>query len=154
MANANCVDCGLGIELCGCLGEGSEKAKALAKFLDCLPEDVREDGDTFHAEGGEYIVLTDEEADEMAKEYILDTVWAFYKSFLDGHSEVISEMDDEAFSVIQERCESANGAILAMIPDKDSFVMDAIAVGGRGRFLSQYDGEEGEEGEFFIYRTN
>lgn len=33
-------------------------------------------------------------------------------------------------------------------------VADAIRCDGRGHFLSQYDGEEVEAGEFFIYRLN
>ena len=34
----------------------------------------------------DWICLTDEEADEMAEEYILDSLWAFNPSFLSAHS--------------------------------------------------------------------
>lgn len=106
----------------------------------------------------EYLVLTDEEADEKAKEYILDSVWAFNKSFLDGHSDAISEIDEKSYAKLQEGCESINKAVLAMIDDKDHLVEDAIACDGRGHFLSTYDGEENEESingvMFFIYRVN
>lgn len=125
------------------------REQALAKHLDIDIEDAEQ-----LLNDGDYLVLTDEEADEQAREYIEQSVWAFNKSFLDAHSEAISELDDESFRVIQERCESANNAIKAMIDDFDAFVDDAIACDGRGHFLASYDFEENEEGQYFIYRVN
>lgn len=119
---------------------------------------VEIDGNTVTDGSSEYLILTDEEADEMAKEYILDTAWGFNKSFLDSHSEAIAEIDDKSYAKLQEGCESINKAVLAMIDDKDHFVEDAIASDGRGHFLSPYDGEENEVKiagtYYFIYRTN
>lgn len=116
------------------------------------------DGNTVTDGSSEYLILTDKEANEMTKEYILDSAWAFNKSFLDGHSDAISEIDDKSYAKLQEGCESINKAVLAMIDDKDHFVEDAILSDGRGHFLSSYDGEENEVeigGEYyFIYRTN
>jgi hypothetical protein len=135
----------------------TKKEEALAIHLAIKPNEVRLTNPNeyeFNADGGDYLVLTEIEADEKARDYILESVWAFNKSFLDSHSEAISELDDKTFSIIQERCESANKAILAMIDDVDHFVKDAIMCDGRGHFLSQYDGEENEQGEFFIYRIN
>jgi hypothetical protein len=126
-----------------------KKTAALAKFLGIggiEAQDLIEDGD--------YIVLTDQEADAAAREYILDSVWAFNKSFLDAHSEAIAEIDEKTFRVLQERAESVNGAILKMIDDVDYFVEDAINADGRGHFLSSYDGEENEQDGFYIYRLN
>jgi hypothetical protein len=103
-----------------------------------------------------YIVLTDEEADEMAKRYILDTVWAFNAGFLAGETGI----DIEVFEAIQanDRCESNNDAILRLIDDTDSFVESAISTDGRGHFMSSYDGNENEENVngtyYFIYRIN
>lgn len=129
-----------------------EKDKALAEFLEINIDDLTD------KEREDYLVLTDEEADERAKEYILGSVWAFNKSFLDCHSEAIAEIDDKAFSKLQEGCESINKAILAMIDDKEHFVEDAILSDGRGHFLSSYDGEENEvkiDGVYYyIYRIN
>ncbi len=106
----------------------------------------------------EYLVLTDSEADAKAREYILDSVWAFNKSFLDCHSEAIAEIDEKAFAKLQEGCESVNKAFIAMIDDLDHFVEDAINSDGRGHFISQYDGEENEvsiDGTwFYVYRLN
>ena len=109
-------------------------------------------------EDGDYLVLTDSEADSKAREYILDSVWAFNKSFLDGHSEAIAEMNDASFKKLQEGCESINKAILKMIDDVDHFMDDAIRCDGRGHFLSGYDGKENDQkvGEvyYYIYRQN
>lgn len=129
---------------------------ALARFLDCEVDDITEDGNgNFSTGREEYLVLTDEEADERAKEYILDSVWAFNYSFLCAHSGAIAEIPEKEYTEMAGKlCESFNKAALAMIDDKDHFVSDAIACDGRGHFLSQYDGEENQEGEYFIYRTN
>ena len=128
------------------------KEKALAEFLEVKVEDLT------NGNKEDYLVLTDEEADEQAEEYILDTVWAFNKSFLNRHSEAIAEIDEKSFAKLQEGCESINKAILAMIDDKDDFVKDAISADGRGHFLSPYDGEENEVTvngvNYFIYRLN
>lgn len=133
------------------------KIEALRKYINEPDENIEQskhDESTFEACGCEYLVLTDEEADQKAKEYILDSVWAFNKSFLDSHSEAISELDEKSFRVIQEACEGANKAILCMIDDKDHFVSDAIMSDGRGHFMSSYDGEENEQDGFYIYRIN
>lgn len=125
---------------------------ALAEFLEMKVEDLTD------REREDYLVLTDEDADEQAKDYILERVWAFNKSFLNSHSEAIAEIDDKTFAKLQEGCEGINKAVLAMIDDKDHFVKDAILSDGRGHFLSPYDGEENEikvKGVwYFIYRTN
>lgn len=145
----------------------TNRIEALEKFLDAsLIDEVESNGDFmgtvntfFDTEQGEFAVLTDEEANEAARECIEESVWAFNKSFLDCHSDAISELDNESFKVLQERCEASNKAIKAMIDDFDHFVDDAISADGRGHFLSHYDGEEHEETDnegntFFIYQLN
>ena len=98
-----------------------------------------------------YLVLTDTEADERARESILDLVWAFKPDFLESHTGV----DASVFKVLQQKMyEDANCAILKLIEDKDHFVDDAILSDGRGHSLAQYDNEENEEGPFFIYRID
>lgn len=130
--------------------------QALARFLNCDADELTEEQDgSFSHFRDEYLVLTDEEADERAKEYILDSAWAFRYEFLCGHSEAIAEIPQKEYEDMAGRlCESFNKAVLAMIEDKEHFVRDAISCDGRGHFLSQYDGEENEEGEYFIYRIN
>lgn len=133
------------------------KQQALAKFLgedlDTI-EESSHDESTFEVGSREYLVLTDDEADEKAAEYIRDSVWAFNASFLAS----FTDMPQEMFEAAQGKCEGANDAVLQCIERADgglaAFVEEAISADGRGHFLSSYDGEENEEGEFYIYRTN
>ena len=97
------------------------------------------------------MLLTDSEADEMAKDYIKDSIWAFSSWFLASHS----GLDEEIIKHLQEKCEGANDVLLKSIKDIDSFVSDAIGCDGRGHFLSGYDGNEQEINEnLFLYRIN
>lgn len=140
----------------------SNKEEALALHLSIKENEIRQssyDENQFEADGGEYLVLTDQEADDKAKEQILDSLWAFNHSFLCSHSEAINEIPEKDFQAMQGKlCESFNKAILAMIDDKEHFIKDAILSDGRGHFLSQYDGEENEvkigNEYFYIYQTN
>ena len=101
-----------------------------------------------------FLVYTDEEADEAVREYIEEMVWAFNASFLQAHTGV----DADAIEKIQEICESANEPLKAMIKDFDHFVDDAVSCDGRGHFLAPYDHEENEitfNGiTYYIYRRN
>ena len=139
---------------------------ALSKHLELTEEEEKEihydSNDIYCFGNGEYLVLTDDEADEKVAEYIKDSVWAFNPSFLSSHSGI----DEDVFKLLQDKCESANEAVLKLIKDFDKFVEDAVATDGRGHFLSSYDGEENEIGLFkffcskynnetyYIYQTN
>lgn len=137
-----------------------EKIEALRKFLELTPddfEDLEEGFSDSHFEHGkrEYLVLTDKEADEKAGEQIRESLWAFNASFLAGETGI----SQDVFEAIQknDKCESNNPAIESIIKSTcgiGAFIETAIGADGRGHFLSSYDGEENEEGEFFIYRTN
>ena len=102
----------------------------------------------------DYLVLTDEEADEAVREDIKEMVWAFTPSFLRAHTGVTIE----AIAKLQEMCEDANESLKAMIKDFDHFVEDAVKCDGRGHFLASYDGQENEitfNGiTYYIYRRN
>ena len=135
------------------VGDDHERVIALAIHLGEYDfEDVESYIDS------DYLVYTDEEADEAVREYIEETVWAFSPSFLQAHTDVsigtIREMQEKMSP-------SVNEAIIAMIKDFDNFVDDAIASDGRGHFLAQYDHEEnyvsfsnkeGKNVTYFIYR--
>jgi hypothetical protein len=134
-------------------GNDRERVIALAIYLNDYDfEDV--DGYI----DNDYLVYTDEEADEAVREYIEETVWAFTPSFLQAHTGVSSD----TIKQMQEKMSpSANEAIIAMIKDFDHFVEDAVRCDGRGHFLAPYDHEENyasfsnEEGKnvtYFIYR--
>jgi hypothetical protein len=125
----------------------------LAEHLDCDIEDIEQgyDESTFNIGDQEYLMLTDEEADQRAKEYIKDSVWAFVPSFLASHTGI----DEEIIKHLQDKCESANDALLNSINDIDSFISDAIGCDGRGHFMSSYDGHEYDlNNNLFLYRIN
>lgn len=150
------------------------KYEALKNYLieageataDELTEDVsavyNDSWETFEIIGQEYKVLTDEEADEAAADYIKDSLWAFNANFILEHtaaSEDTTAREDEeiikALRMVQENiCEGANALVKALISDIDTFIEDAIDADGRGHFMSSYDGEEHESNGFYIYRTN
>ena len=118
---------------------------ALAQFLNCTPDDVTEERydsyglTVFSAEGGEYAVGTDEEAD------------AAWDQSMDSYIEecVTPEID---------RLESNLGSLSAYLKfDEEMWKHDA-RMDGRGHSLSSYDGEENEETvdgtTFYIFRIN
>lgn len=111
--------------------------------------------------GDDYLVLSDIEADEEAREAILRDLWAFNADFIIKHTafyEDSTPAEDEAVKdaliAIQGKiCEGALPLVRALIKDVNEFAQDAIDADGRGQFLAMYDGEEGESGEYFIYRN-
>ena len=108
-------------------------------------------------DGSEYLVLTDEEADEQAKTEIKNNLWAFVPKFIIEHMAGVrySESLEDAISQMQTSlCEKANDIIAAMVDDVEEFCDDAIAADGRGHFIAWYDGKEIETENFFIYRIN
>lgn len=136
----------------------NERVKALQNHLELNDEEANqitlENGEYFHFGDKEFLVLTEDEAEEKAKDYIRESVWAFNSSFLSSHTGI----DEDVFKLLSEKCESSNAAILSMIKDFDHFVSDAISTDGRGHFISNYDSwehiEEINNDEYFIYRTN
>jgi len=102
----------------------------------------------------DFLVYTDEEADEAVRKEIEESVWAFNASFLQAHTGVHADV----IKKIQEMCEDANEPLTDMIKDFDHFVDDAVSCDGRGHFLAPYDHEENEitfNGiTYYIYRRN
>lgn len=111
----------------------------------------------FDTPEGEYIVLTEDERQERITEYIKESVWAFNTDFILDHSKLEnwnSKVEDALRKIQRELCESANDLILAIIEDIDEFIEDAVQADGYGHFLSGYDGNEIEAGNYYIYRTS
>ncbi len=131
------------------------KIEALAKYLDVDVEDIEEQSyneDLFVHGSAEFLVYTDEEADEAVKESIKETIFGFYPSFLAGET----GLPQEVFKALSN-CSGGNEAVLALVEKTcglGSFVETAVSKDGRGHFLSSYDGTEDAEGDYFIYRTN
>jgi hypothetical protein len=139
--------------------ENAGQVRALCAHLDCEPDDLsRESYDHYglalYALGSKsYAIGTDSEADEAAQKNIEDSAWAFNASFLSGFCDI----PEEVFVAMQGKCEGANDAFLSLINKSggiEKFAQEAISADGRGHFMSSYDGEENEEGDFYIYRTN
>jgi hypothetical protein len=125
------------------------KKQLLAEYLEADIEDIEEGYDGALVFGdSDYYVLTDEEADKKAEQYILDTAWAFNSWFLSKHT----DLDEDLIEIIQKGCESSNDAILKLINDKQSFIDEAIGYDGRGHFIAFYDHNENEYKDHYIYR--
>ena len=135
-----------------------DRIKALAEYLGESVENLHDNGDNYFqvVDGYEYLVLTEEEADQLAQEYIEDSLWAFNADFildtcgLDGGSSVSRSLR----KMQEDSCEGCNDFIRALVEGTcgiDEFVNQAVLADGRGHFLSSYDGEEGEQDGYFIY---
>ncbi|CAB4126624.1 hypothetical protein UFOVP75_18 [uncultured Caudovirales phage] len=140
------------------------RKNALVSFLDVNDDDVYaglRDEDTdpdedteFDNSGKTYLVLTDDEANKRARDYIEQSLWAFRPEFIVEHTDLPCEATEMVAGFCQAKCEDANDTIRALIKDLDAFVQDAINADGRGHFMSSYDGQEHEHEGFYIYRTN
>lgn len=106
------------------------KIKVLAEFLDCEINKIKESSHNdclFELGNQEYYVYTDNEADQ---------AW------------------DESLENYIDEC------ILPELPEAYQYYFDNelwksdARYDGRGHSLSAYDGNENEEGEYFIYRHN
>lgn len=107
----------------------------------------------------EYLIGTDDDADDAVERSIEDTLYAFNADWIVSHLD--TDFPVEAIKAIQEKYEDGNEAlrqIIEKLGDWDHFVKDSVLADGRGHFLSGYDGEENEihyEGEwYYIYRIN
>ena len=99
----------------------------------------------------EYIVAEgEEEANKAARRAVEDSICYSRPYFLAAHSDV----PEEVFEFLANKCFDNNEAYKAMIYDVDDFVDDAIDADGRGYFLNFYDSVEHEIGEYFLYRIN
>jgi hypothetical protein len=132
------------------------RVKALAAWAGdpaheyCHTSDHRFDGPG----RSEWLVLTDEEADTLVVEHIIDSLWAFRPEFLADET----GLPVEAFAALSDLCEGAQEPILAMVQatcGTNILAASAISSDGRGHFLAQYDGEEVELTHgLYAYRTN
>lgn len=108
-------------------------------------------------DGSEYLVLTDEEADEQAETEIKNNLWAFVPKFIIEHMANVKytkSLEDAISQMQTSLCEGANDIVAAMVDDVEEFCDDAIVADSRGHFIAWYDGEEIETENFFIYRIN
>jgi len=151
--------------------DADPKVRALALEIDESVEDITESsyGDFEvdlgygHSSGRVYAVLTDEEADEKAKERAKDTLWAFNEEFLARYIPALRHpRAAQAWSkVAMDLCEDANPLVEAMLGiNITEFLNAAISADGRGHFIDNHDGDERECRDpittqiFYVYRMN
>ena len=135
--------------------ETMTKQQALANFLDLEETEIYVSNNAFELDNGkEYLVLTDDEADQVALDYIKDTLWAFNASWLASYT----GLHEAVFEALSEGYENSNEAIMALINNAgsmDEFVQESIDADGRGYFVANYDWEEIElENDYYAYRVN
>jgi len=105
------------------------KKKALAKFLDIKTKEVEQgyDDNTFEANGEEYLVVTDDEADVLWEEDL--------DNYIDEI--ILSELPEPYRNYFDDEAWKSDA--------KDD---------GRAHSLARYDGNENEQDGFYIYRVN
>ena len=105
-----------------------------------------------------YIICTDEEADELAYDYIVDSLWAFTPSFLAGETGINIEVFEALAANSKCSSNDAIGSLIKSTCGLDEFVESAIGTDGRGHFIAHYDHNEHEvkvgDMTFYIYRVN
>jgi hypothetical protein len=107
----------------------------------------------FDTPEGEYTVLTDDEAQEEAKEYIKQSLWSFNSYFLLDY--LPDGVTEEVIEALRPQCEGANEAILSMVGDKlDELVEDATGADGIGHYLNTYAGYADEFKGYVIFKSN
>lgn len=106
----------------------------------------------------EFLILTDEEANDLAAENIERDLWAFRADFLTSYvPEGVTA--DVIEAIAEKKYEDASPAIRGMVGNRfEELVEDAISSDGRGHFIAQYDGQEDEfehDGRtWYAYRCN
>jgi hypothetical protein len=135
----------------------SIKANALAKFLNIYDVDsIKKCGDYFCFGSAEYLVLRDNEADEMANDYIMDNLWAFNMDFLSPYFSCgLSKKAIEYLKKMQEDLREDMNPLLSDLTRNNWFYLINDAI----KEDSMYDGEEhevtvkedGDEETFYIY---
>jgi hypothetical protein len=101
----------------------------------------------------EYLVLTDEEADDWTKDNIRQSLWAFNTEFIVEYCPTF--ISASMIDALKKGYENANEDLEKIIEvgkGMDKFVEEAIGMDGRGHFLNGYDGNEHEVDEYFIYQ--
>ena len=139
----------------------NDKIKAIEAYTESTV--IKNDGQHFEMEdGSEWLVLDEDEANELAREEIEDSLWAFNPNFIVRHmgnwDKLTTKQESDLIGALGQiqgsLCENCNPLVAAIIEDMDEFVYDAIASDGRWHFLARYDDVEVElEGtDFYAYR--
>ena len=104
----------------------------------------------------DFMILSDDQADQAVRERIEQDLWAFNPSFLSS----VTGLSESTFKAIESnnKREDNNEAILELVEATcglDDLVEEAIRWDSRGHFLSSHDGQEHELGDdMYLYRIN
>lgn len=133
----------------------NSKITALAAYLSCSAQEIHCQHGVYIHHGRQYLVLTDQEADQAARDDIEQSLFAFNADFIAANARVdIGPSGVRALREVQSKlCEESNPLILAIIADLEGFVAKACSLDGRGHFVSHYDGQEHEQDGLYIYRV-
>lgn len=145
------------------VNEYEDEVRALAEHLDEPDLDVISEssyqphlGMLLEAQGNEYLVLDESDADAAARDDYRRSLWAFNAEFL--VEDMPNGVTVYAIQALQNALyEGASEVFAGMLGDNLDSVLDrAIEADGRGHVLSPWDGEEYRvviEGvPYFIYR--
>ena len=129
-----------------------KKAKALRNYLGIKIDEIKTDGEGFEIVGSSerYLILSDQEANEAVRENIKENICYFNASFIARRSHLSKEVIEH----LQEKHEEVNDLLIRELISFDRFVINAIEEDGRGHFLSSYDSDEHEAGDFYIYQID
>lgn len=141
-----------------------DKTTALQNFLGANNVKIETEDNLlfFASEGEEYYVCTEEEADSLAKQEIMGSLWAFNPNFIIEHTKIYNDLTIRETEILAKNisemtykmCENANRIVEAFIEDIDEFIEDAINEDGRGHFIAMYDGIEHEQDGYYIYQIS
>ena len=139
----------------------NDKIRAIEAYTESTV--IKNDGQRFEMEDGSEWLVLDDEADELTREEIEESLWAFNPDFIVRHMPNLDELTKKqesdligALGQIQgSLCENCNPLFAAIIEDMDDFVDDAIESDGRAHFLARYDDVEVElENGLYAYRID
>ena len=154
---------GIAAHHAGCDPDDLNGPESFMEIDDCLFRHVGSE------HGPEYVVLTEEEADESAQAYIADSLWAFRAEWLAeftglpaaGFQALGEAMSEDANDFIRACIDArgdANDGLLQpdpRIPTAfERFCEKSIGADGRGHFLAPYDHVETKIGDYLVYRVN
>ena len=145
------------------IDEDEAKQIALAEYLECDYIELEQDTSDHYglAQFGDYAIGTDEEADEAARNYIKNTLWAFDPGFILRQCELPNSMREMFTQWQGTQCECCNDDledIIERLCGLDDFADAAIQSDGRGRFLGSYDDCENKvhsdllDEVYYVYR--
>lgn len=134
----------------------SEKANALLDYVneDAYDEPItveHEDAIIMLSDGSSYAVYTEDEAREEVKQYVMEYFGYFLPDFIAG----VTGLPEAMFDGNSEYAPSDVNALLEAVGSSiNEFVSEAIEADGIGHFLSGYDGQEINLGNFYAYRQD